>query len=151
LRQLSARLEAVVESLSAEVEISVRDVETAYREVHGRYEAMTAAILDVQYFQRRWELLPGDDRAASFLLEDLLDAQDRLALAEHAFVRAQVEYTVNLTRLNRATGILLKHEQIHLLRGDDGCLPVIRFEKPAPQSPPPLPGQPIPHDYPTGS
>ena len=38
---------------------------------------MIAAQIDVDYLQRRWELLPGEDRAASFLLEDLIDSQDQ--------------------------------------------------------------------------
>jgi len=90
---------------------------------------MMAAQADLNYLQRRWELLPGDERAASFALEDLLDAQDRLAFEERSFAETQVEYTLSLTRLNRATGTLLRHEQIHLMRTTDGCLPGVQFEK----------------------
>ena len=68
-------------------------------------------------------------RAASFLLADLLDAQDRLVLEEFGFARAQVDYTLSLTRLNRATGVLLRHEQIELVRACVEFLPTILFEK----------------------
>ena len=129
LRQLSAGFQATIETLHAEVEVAVREVETAYREVRGKYESMVAADVDVQYLQHRWESLPGDDRAASFLLEDLLDAQDRLALEEFSFTRSQVDYSLSLTRVNRATGTLLKHENIHLLRTSENCLPANIFEK----------------------
>lgn len=129
LRQLSSRLQAVIETLHAEVEVAVREVETTYRELQAKYLLMVAEEADLYYLQRRWEELPGDDRSASFLLADLLDAQDRLVFAEFGFARAQVDYTLNLTRLNRATGTLLKHEQIELVKSCDNCLPTIRFER----------------------
>ena len=93
------------------------------------YQSMIAARADMEYLERRWELLPGEDRAASFLLEDLLDSQDRLAYEEYAFARSQVDYAASLTQLNRATGTLLRHEQVELLRGCQDCLPTISFEK----------------------
>jgi outer membrane protein TolC len=129
LRQLSNQFQATLENLHAEVEIAVREVDTSYREVQAKYHSMTAEGANVAYLQGRWERLAGDDRAASFILEDLLDAQDRLAIAESGFAQAQVEYTLSLTRLNRATGTLLKHEHIHGVRRCDRCLPTILFEK----------------------
>ncbi len=129
LRQLSSRLQVAIETLHADVEVAVREVETAYREMQANYTSMVAAEIDVSYLQRRWEELPGDDRAASFLLADLLDSQDRLVQEEFGFARAQVVYTVSLTRLNRATGTLLKHEQIELVKASIEYLPTILFEK----------------------
>jgi outer membrane protein len=129
LRQLSNQFEATVGTLNANVEVAVREVETGFREMQSRYQAMLAAQSDASYLQRRWESLPGDDRAASFMLEDLLDSQDRLATAEFDFTRAQVEYTLSLTYLNRATGSLLKQEQVEMVRGRKGGLPTIMFQK----------------------
>lgn len=139
LRQLSNKFKAAVESLNADVEVAVREVETAYREMQANYQSMTAAQSDADYLLRRWETLPGDDRSASFMLEDLLDAQDRLAAAEFDFTRAQVAYTMSLTYLNRATGTLLKQEKIKMVQGDDCGLPTIRFEKTDEQSDAPTP------------
>ena len=98
-----------------------------------------AAAADERYLQRRWEELPGDDRAASFLLADLLDAQDRLAREELGFARAQVDYTLNLTRLNRAQGTLVKRERIELVPACEDGLPAILFQQrpPAYESLPP--------------
>lgn len=129
LRQLSNRFQATVAQLSAEVEVAVREVETAYRELQAKYVSMMAARTEVDYLRRRWELLPGDDRSASFALQDLLDAQDRLVFEEQSFAESQVEYTLSLTRLNRTTGTLLRHEQIQLVRTVEGCLPGVQFEK----------------------
>jgi len=129
LRQLSNRLTAAIETLHADVEVAVREVETTRREMQAKYVSMTAAQADVQYLQRRWEELPGDDRSASFLLADLLDAQDRLVFEENGFARAQVNYALSLTRVNRATGTLLIREQIQLVRGNDHGTPAFHFEK----------------------
>ena len=52
-----------------------------------------------------------------------------LAFAEFSFAQAQVDYTMSLTRLNRATGMLLRHEQIQPVRGRDCHLPTVLFEK----------------------
>ena len=46
-------------------------------------------------------------------MEDLLDAQDRLAAEEFAFAQAQVEYTLSLSRFQRAIGTLLQREPVH--------------------------------------
>jgi outer membrane protein len=129
LRQLSSQFKAAVETLHSEVEVAVRDVDTTYRELQARYLAMVAAQADAQYLHLRWESLPGDDRAASFTLEDLLDAQDRLAYAESTFVESQVAHTLSLARLNRATGVMLKQERVQLIREEQPGAPVLRFER----------------------
>ena len=129
LRQLCSRFKATVETVTSEVEVAVREVETAYRELQAKDQAMQACDADMQYLQRRWEMVPGEDRAASFMLEDLLDAQDRLALSEFNVAQGQVEYTLSLTRLNRALGTLLKHEQVAIIRSSEQGAPKILFEK----------------------
>ena len=60
-------------------------------------------------------------------------------LEEFGFARAQIDYTVSFTRLNRATGTLLRREQIELVRYCEDCLPTDRFEKSdvAPETLPP--------------
>ena len=112
LQQLSSRLQAAIESLNAEVEVAVREVNTTFREMESEYHAMLAAENDVSYLQRRWELLPGEERAASFALEDLLDSQDRLNNEEFGFVQAQINYTLSLATLQRAMGTLLQQEHV---------------------------------------
>jgi len=140
LRQLSNKFQVAIQTLNADVEVAVREVETTFREMQSKYQSMVAAESDARYLQRRWESLPGDDRAASFMLEDLLDSQDRLAGSEFEFTQSQADYTISLTLLNRATGTLLKHERIELIRASDDCgVPMILFEKTgaAPENLPP--------------
>ncbi len=112
LRKLSAQYEELIANLSTEVEVAVRDVQTNHREIAGRYSSLRAAHAEREYLEQRWRLLPGDDRSASFLLEDLLDAQERLAAAEFSFVQAKVDYAKSQMTLKRAMGVLLQHEPV---------------------------------------
>jgi outer membrane protein len=112
LQQVSSGFEDTVQVMFSEVQIAVSEVETTYRELQGMYHALVAQEAEVDYYQRRWEVLPGEDTAASFLLEDLLEAQDRLALAEFEFVRTQVSFTMSVIQSKRATGTLLQFEEL---------------------------------------
>lgn len=107
VQQLMFDFRALVETLSAEVEIAARDVETAQNEVTANYAAMAAVVANVRFLAARWDLLPGDDRSAGLFLEDMLAAQDRLVDEESAFLQSQVEYARSLLRLKRAMGTLL--------------------------------------------
>jgi hypothetical protein len=44
------------------------------------------------------------------LIEDLLDAQERLADEEREFVRAQVDYAISWVQLRKSMGVLLRME-----------------------------------------
>ena len=112
LNQLTHRFNALVANLRAEVEVAVREVNTTYGETQSKYAAMTAAAAEVEFMTQRFELLPGDDRAASFLLEDLLTAQERLSAEEFDFVDAQISYAIALADLKRTIGVLLQYEMI---------------------------------------
>lgn len=99
--------EAAVETGMTDVELAVREFETSYQEMLSRFQAMIAADTEANYLLERWRLLPGSDQTTSFLLEDLLDAQERVAGEEQDFVEAQVAYVLSTVRLKRAAGILL--------------------------------------------
>lgn len=97
----------VVETGLTDVELSVREAETSYREMLGKFQALIAAETESSYLEDRWRVLPGADRSTTLLLEDLLDAQQRLADAEGEFVQSQVSYSIALIRVRRAMGTLL--------------------------------------------
>ena len=141
-RRLISRFEATMQSLRADVEIALREVETSHREMQARLESMRAAQVDVQYLLERWRLLPGDDRSASFLLEDLLDAQDRLTTEEGRYLDSQVAYAISSLNLKRETGILLRSERIEPQRAVAGGLPQLIVDQTGPPSPVSI--QPIP-------
>jgi outer membrane protein TolC len=136
LRQLRQELAATSELLRTDVEIAMREVDTSYRQMVARYRAMAAAQANLDYLDRRWESLPGDDKSASFLLEDLLDAQDRLALEEFGFAQAQVSYTVSFYELKRAMGTLLRCQGIAPCEAHEDCLPRVLFQNRPPDSAP---------------
>lgn len=116
LQQMSAELEALIGTITAETEIAVREVDTSYHESQAKFLAMQAAERDLQYLEDRWKTLPGDDRSASFALVDLLDSQERLVASENDYVRSQVTFVLSKIDLQRVTGQLLQlgdKEQFH--------------------------------------
>lgn len=129
LRRVMEQFNAALSQLSAEVEIAVREVQTTYGEVQSKRQAMQALQVELNYLTERWQLLPGDDRSASFLLGDLLDVQERLGHEEFAFVKAQTDYTLSLAELKRVTGTLLCHEQITPHEVLEDGAPRIIFDK----------------------
>jgi outer membrane protein TolC len=129
VRRLANELQSTTELLLAEVEIAVREVNATAREVDSARAALRATQGDVAYIDERWRMLPGDDQAASFLLQDLLDAQDRMADAERALVTTQVGYTLAHCALKRAMGTLLDCEQISVHRVHDCDSPRLIFSK----------------------
>ncbi len=112
-RQLEANkalfeFRATVEAGLTDVELAVREVDTSYREIGSTFQAMFAAAEEADYLDERWQRLPDLGPSRTRLLEDLLDAQERLAEEEARFVSAQVDYALALANLKRSTGILLR-------------------------------------------
>ncbi len=122
MRQLQNQFRATIDVLQLEVEVVVREVQTAFREIKAMHEAMQAAAHEVEYLTKRWQVLSGEDRSAALILEDLLAAQDRLAIEELQYVQSQIVYSQSLTDLKQVTGTLLQVEQIelHTAPGPDG-------------------------------
>jgi len=77
---------------------------------------LAAAIKEEQIANRRWETLAGDGGPTALILEDLLETQKRRTDAEQAFVTAQVEYVLELVRLQQAMGTFLIREGIQPTR-----------------------------------
>ena len=90
---------------------------------------MMAAEEDVAYLEKRWRILPGEDRSAALVLEDLLDAQLRAAVEQNSYAQAQVNHMLALVELKRAMGTLLQYEQISLVRTCQDCLPDLMLSK----------------------
>ncbi len=101
----------ITEATFTEVEIAVRETRTAYDEMFAKQQAIEAAGREVEYLQQRWELLPDPNESAILLIENLLDAQQRLADEERAFTRSQVDYAMSWVRLRKSMGVLLRFDQ----------------------------------------
>jgi hypothetical protein len=109
LVQLTHELNAATAELAAEVEIALREVDVAHIEFTSQMSALEATKAEVEYLDQRWRLLPGDEQSTSFLLEDLLDAEDRLVDEEQQAAAAQVRLAVADAELKRALGTLVVH------------------------------------------
>jgi outer membrane protein TolC len=112
LQQAASQFEYTVETSLTVVEIAVREVDTSYQEMVGRYQTILAAAEETSYLSDRYTLLPGVNDSATLLLEDLLAAQERQADEEAAFVDSQINYSLSLVRLRKAMGTLLLTEPI---------------------------------------
>ena len=111
VRKALHEFNSTVEASMTEVEIAVRQTETAYQEILSKFQSMNAAETETDYLDARWRTIPGADRSATLLLEDLLDAQERVAVEEAGFVTAQVKYVLALANLKRVMGTLLKRKE----------------------------------------
>ena len=128
LRQLESQVQATMSSLRYEVEVAVREVTTSFREMQANYQAVLGEEAEVSYLYDRWTLLPGEARSASIILEELLDAQERLSAAELAFTNSQLNFNVSQMAYQRALGTLLETEQISFTRFCDGDIPEIYLD-----------------------
>lgn len=108
VNQAMSRFSLTVEEALTSVEIAVREVQTSYREMEAKQRAMHAAQGEADYLNDRWKVLPGANDSAAQLLENLLDAQERVADEEQAMVSAHVNYALTLVRLKSEMGTLLR-------------------------------------------
>lgn len=107
LRQLQNQYQTTVHTLSQEVEVAVRELETAYSEMTSQKRAVDASAAQLEYLQKRWELLPGEEGGGALMLDNLLTAQERLVVAENAHTQASITYNLAIINHQRATGELL--------------------------------------------
>lgn len=142
LRQLQQQFRTTVETLSLEVKVAVREVETSYRETWAKQRSMEAAAERLDYIQQRWRHFPGEDRSVNLYLDEVLTAQERLAEVEASYLQAQTTYNLALMNLKRATGTLLRDEGIVVGQTCGDCLPATVLDKQtasAPGGPAPCP------------
>ena len=102
---------ATVEAAITDVELAVRESRTSYQEMEAKLQSMITTQTEANYLLNRWRMLPGENGSTVLLLEDLLDAQVRVAEEEFGFTNAQISYVLAMTEVKRATGTLLAFEQ----------------------------------------
>ena len=123
VRQLQNQFQTTAETLKLEVAVAVRELMTSFGELDARSRAMEAANSEVEYISQRWKTLGSEDRSAALMLEDLLNAQVRLADAEFAFLNSSVTYNLAQMNYKKAVGTLLQDESITMARNCDCNLP----------------------------
>jgi len=138
LRQQFNQLRTTIDTVLLEAKVSAREVETAWRDYVAKAEAVRAAQEDLDQLVARRELettAPAGGRpfapgTASFYLEEWLDSQNRLELAENQLAEAATIYQVALVNLDRAQGNLLEVENISVVRTTDpDGLPLLELRK----------------------
>ncbi len=107
LVQLNHRYQETVATLTSEVEVALRQVGASFSELQSQRQALIATAAELRLREQRWEELPGDDRSVSFVIAELLDAQDRLTRDEQLYAEAETNYAVSLLELKRAMGTLV--------------------------------------------
>ena len=129
IRQLRNQYSTTLETVRLEVEVAVREFQTSQTELSTKLQALRAREAQLDALTRRWQQLPGEDVAASLALENLLIAQDRLAEAEFEYLQAQLTFKLSIFNLKRATGTLLKSENVLVGRSACKGLPMTIMDK----------------------
>lgn len=126
-RQLENQYRSAIENIKAEVEVAVRELFTAQREMVAKRESVNAAATEVSALDNRWSKMIDEDGAASLTLESLLRSQERLAAAEFELAQAQLTYNLALANLNLVNGTLLETEQVSIGRActEDGPMTIL--------------------------
>jgi outer membrane protein TolC len=130
-RQQINQIKTAVDTVLLEVKISAREVATALREAQAKYAAVRAFTEDIDTIEARRSVLAFNDAVAtSTYLDSVLDAQDRLTVAEEDFIRSAANYQIALVNLERSKGKLLSYENVSIIRErDQNNLPLLRLEK----------------------
>ena len=91
-----------------EVEIAIRNLEATQMKSELTKKSIVAARREVDYLQRRFKMLPDPNESSVVLMEDLLDAQTRLADEERDLVGAEVKLALGHLELRRTLGVLVQ-------------------------------------------
>lgn len=129
LRQLQAQYQTALETVKNEVEVAVREVETAFGEMVTKQQSMEAASMEAVTIENRWSRLPNTDGSAALVLESLLRAQERVTQAESDFLTAQMTYNLALMNIKRAMGVLVETENVSVGRACSCNIPQTILDK----------------------
>jgi outer membrane protein TolC len=141
LQQVRHDIDRAVNDVVAETQIAWREVDSAWQTTMAAAEAISAARADLSQNEARWEtfaLVEGDfaeGQTPTTLLDQLLDAQQRLAFAELTYSQAVLEFKRAEMGLKRATGELLRHHEVSAATGYSSPLPGNGSATPMPAQP----------------
>jgi outer membrane protein len=110
--QLTAQLATTTSKVRLEVETAVREITTCYREMLCQAHAVLGNEAEIGYLKARWDASLDEQRSSSVLLDDLLNAHDRLARSEGLYAAALAGYNEGFAKLNQATGTLVDCQQL---------------------------------------
>ena len=141
-RQLASQMRVTLDSVLLEVQVAVREVNVAQKEIEARSDAARAAQADLNFKTERRRAGADPALAGSLGLDALLDSQLRYAAADMDLLQSVVNYNVALVNLDRAMGILLQTRNIEFEKVDDATnLPRLQPRPPAGREPTPAPAR----------
>jgi len=136
LRQLERQYAQALQAIQVEVDIAVREMVTSYAEVKARRVALRAAEAEAATIEARWRNLIDGSGNSSLNLESLLDAQERVTLAEGEYVTSLLTLNLASINLRKANGTLLQSENVAINKAcdGDGCQGPLQLDKFAPSN-----------------
>jgi len=136
LNRYYLQLNTALGELATEVEIALREVDITHAELVSRRTSLVATASEVEYLYQRWRRLPGHDQSASFFLEDLLNAEDRLVSEEQRVAASQTGLAIAQVELKRAMGKLVVSEPCDFCQEDSMPMPPLSIDAPVTASDP---------------
>ncbi len=131
--KLQQELRQNVQQIVAESQISYRRIQSALQTLKAAHISIEAAQQDLKQQEQRFQNFAiiegdlGDGQNPTIVLDQLLDAQERLTSAENIYSQSILELQVASIALNRATGTLLMHEQVSFERSSDEAAPALQL------------------------
>jgi len=129
VRQLVQQLRTTIETILLEVQVSVREINTAHKEMLSQYQAMQAMKSSLETLNARRHIELGSNGQGQFL-QNLLDTQEDLALTEQYFLEGHIAYNVAKDNLDRAQGLYLEANNVEYVfeEEDNTDLPILRLK-----------------------
>lgn len=112
LIRLQSEYSRALQAVQTEVDIAVRELNTARQEIIAKSRALAAAESEITTIEQRWQRMIDGSGTSSLNLESLLRAQERVTAAEREYVTSQLTYSLAMVNLKRANGTLLQSEAI---------------------------------------
>lgn len=119
LRQLQAQYDLALTAIETEVDIAVRELNTAYREIGAKSRALNAAETEAHTLELRWSRFIDGNANSALNLESLLRAQERVTESEREYVSSLLTYNLAMINLKKATGTLLQTENVTISKAFD--------------------------------
>ncbi len=114
MRQLQRQYALALTAIETEVDIAVRELNTAYQEIQAKNRALKAAEAETKTIEARWARMADGSGQSSLNLESLLRAQERVTEAERDYTESLLLYNLGLINLKKATGTLLQTENVSI-------------------------------------
>lgn len=129
LRQQFSNVKTTIDNLALEAIVAYRELQTAYRDMQGKYQAAVATREEIKELESRLNV-DANNNSVGYQLQLILDAVERNEAAEEQFLVSVVTYNVAFTSLDKARGSLLKRHDVGLYRTQQDGLPTIRAGHP---------------------